>query len=52
MPVYTINVTLEVTEDSIQWAYRAIQKALERAKLAEIRWIDSDVTDTRPDDEE
>ncbi len=50
MPLYVVEVTLEVCAKSENQAYRFIRLALERAKSSDITHIDSEVTGQREEE--
>lgn len=50
--VYTVQFIIEVSAESQREAYDYIRHAIDHARKAELRYIDSEVIATRPDDEE
>ena len=50
MPVYTVQITVEVWGESEQDAYRTIKHTLHRARRQEIVYVDAEVTHTQVDD--
>jgi hypothetical protein len=52
MPVYTVNVTLRLSEVSERRAYHRIERLLDAGRIRKcgIEHIDSEVTDTEPDE--
>lgn len=48
---YTVQVTVRVFSDTVHDAHRIIKHALERAKLAEIVYLDSEVLESKEETE-
>jgi hypothetical protein len=49
---YDITVYVQVSDDDEKRALRIVSQALMHAKLGEIIYIDSEVTASRPDEDE
>lgn len=49
---YTVQVTVRVYSDTVNDAHRIIKHALERARLAEIIYVDSEVIESKVEEDE
>jgi hypothetical protein len=52
MPIYIVNVAVEVAANSQTQAYGYIGHALKMAKQQEVVYLDAEVIETRPDEDD